>query len=89
MFPPVEQKILQSNPEFAKLYRIITTAILNPDGSTKEDDEAKDRATVQKVNAILLLYNTCFKIHHHPSSINNPFSRTWTNIARKPQSTTS
>ncbi|KAJ4864470.1 hypothetical protein T069G_01000 [Trichoderma breve] len=48
MFPPVEQKILQSNPEFAKLYRIITTAILNPDGSTKEDDEAKDRATVQK-----------------------------------------
>ncbi|KAL7929133.1 hypothetical protein V8C35DRAFT_316319 [Trichoderma chlorosporum] len=48
MFPPVDQKILQSNPEFAKLYRIITTAILNPDGSTKEDDEAKDRATVQK-----------------------------------------
>ncbi|KAL6700265.1 hypothetical protein J3F84DRAFT_357628 [Trichoderma pleuroticola] len=48
MFPPVEQKILQSNPEFAKLHRIITTAILNPDGSTKEDDEAKDRATVQK-----------------------------------------
>ncbi|KAL7785150.1 hypothetical protein V8C37DRAFT_394716 [Trichoderma ceciliae] len=48
MFPPVEQKILQSNPEFAKLYRIITTAILNPDGSTKEDAEAKDRAAVQK-----------------------------------------
>ncbi|KAH6604947.1 hypothetical protein Trco_006654 [Trichoderma cornu-damae] len=48
MFPPVEQKVLQSNPEFAKLYRIITTAILNPDGSTKEDVEAKDRAAVQK-----------------------------------------
>ncbi|KAH8130765.1 hypothetical protein ACSS6W_006836 [Trichoderma asperelloides] len=48
MFPPVEQKILQSNPEFAKLYRVITTAILNPDGSTKDDDEAKDRAAVQK-----------------------------------------
>ncbi|KAL7944553.1 hypothetical protein V8C42DRAFT_325152 [Trichoderma barbatum] len=48
MFPPVEQKVLQSNPEFAKLYRIITTAILNPDGSTKDDDEAKDRAAVQK-----------------------------------------
>ncbi|KAL6854050.1 hypothetical protein J3F83DRAFT_755773 [Trichoderma novae-zelandiae] len=48
MFPPVEQKILQSNPEFAKLYRVITTAILNPDGSTKEDAEAKDRAAVQK-----------------------------------------
>ncbi|EHK45491.1 hypothetical protein TRIATDRAFT_138671 [Trichoderma atroviride IMI 206040] len=48
MFPPVEQKILQSNPEFAKLYRVITTAILNPDGSTKDDDEAKDRAVVQK-----------------------------------------
>ncbi|KAM0254662.1 hypothetical protein ACHAQJ_006572 [Trichoderma viride] len=48
MFPPVEQKILQSNPEFAKLHRIITTAILNPDGSTKEDAEAKDRAAVQK-----------------------------------------
>lgn len=50
MFPPVEQKILQSNPEFAKLYRVITTAILNPDGSTKDDDEAKDRAAVQKVS---------------------------------------
>ncbi|RFU80637.1 hypothetical protein TARUN_1593 [Trichoderma arundinaceum] len=48
MFPPVDQKILQSNPEFAKLYRIITTAILNPDGSTKDDFEAKDRAAVQK-----------------------------------------
>ncbi|TFB04300.1 Uncharacterized protein CCMA1212_003322 [Trichoderma ghanense] len=48
MFPPVEQKILQSNPEFAKLYRVITTAILNPDGSTREDAEAKDRAAVQK-----------------------------------------
>ncbi|KAL7806492.1 hypothetical protein V8C26DRAFT_416345 [Trichoderma gracile] len=48
MFPPVEQKILQSNPDFAKLYRVITTAILNPDGSTKDDAEAKDRAAVQK-----------------------------------------
>lgn len=50
MFPPVDQKILQSNPEFAKLYRVITTAVLNPDGSTKDDDEAKDRAAVQKVS---------------------------------------
>ncbi|OTA04612.1 hypothetical protein A9Z42_0051910 [Trichoderma parareesei] len=40
--------MLQSNPDFAKLYRVITTAILNPDGSTKEDAEAKDRAAVQK-----------------------------------------
>lgn len=48
MFPPLEQKMLQSNPDFAKLYRVITTAILNPDGSTKEDAEAKDRAAVQK-----------------------------------------
>ncbi|PTB70091.1 hypothetical protein BBK36DRAFT_1084108, partial [Trichoderma citrinoviride] len=48
MFPPVEQKMLQSNPDFAKLYRVITTAILNPDGSTREDAEAKDRAAVQK-----------------------------------------
>lgn len=56
MFPPVEQKILQSNPDFAKLYRVITTAILNPDGSTKDDAEAKDRAAVQKVSFIHCTY---------------------------------
>lgn len=63
MFPPVEQKILQSNPEFAKLYRIITTAILNPDGSTKDDAEAKDRAAVQKVGCLCIASN-----HLQPSS---------------------
>jgi hypothetical protein len=60
MFPPVDQKILQSNPEFAKLYRIITTAILNPDGSTKEDAEAKDRAAVQKVGFMKEVFSFFF-----------------------------
>ncbi|GKT51594.1 uncharacterized protein ColSpa_11775 [Colletotrichum spaethianum] len=35
MLPPVEASVLQNNPEFATLHHALTTAILNPDGSTK------------------------------------------------------
>ncbi|KAK5997357.1 hypothetical protein PT974_02713 [Cladobotryum mycophilum] len=48
MFPPVEEHILQRNPEFAKLYRTLTTITLNPDGSTQNHPEAKDRLAVNK-----------------------------------------
>ncbi|OHF02483.1 hypothetical protein CORC01_02178 [Colletotrichum orchidophilum] len=36
MLPPVEASVLQNNPEFAALHHTLTTAILNPDGSTKK-----------------------------------------------------
>ncbi|TLS23035.1 uncharacterized protein PpBr36_06127 [Pyricularia pennisetigena] len=50
MIPPVEDAVLQENPEFATLYNTLTTAILNPDGSSKNDPSSKERqATQQKL----------------------------------------
>ncbi|KAK4163051.1 hypothetical protein QBC43DRAFT_320461 [Cladorrhinum sp. PSN259] len=48
MIPPVEDSILQNNPQFAALYTTLTTVILNPDGSTRKDPAAKKRAAVRK-----------------------------------------
>ncbi|KAK2037774.1 hypothetical protein LZ31DRAFT_610812 [Colletotrichum somersetense] len=36
MLPPVEPSVLQNNPQFAELHHALTTAILNPDGTTKK-----------------------------------------------------
>ncbi|CAK7227427.1 hypothetical protein SBRCBS47491_006565 [Sporothrix bragantina] len=44
MIPPVEEAVLRNNPDFATLYTTLTTVILNPDGSTKTDPGAKERA---------------------------------------------
>lgn len=49
MLPPVEEAVLQSNPEFAALYSTLSTVILNPDGTTKNDPSAKERQAVRKV----------------------------------------
>ncbi|KAI6521169.1 hypothetical protein MCOR08_008232 [Pyricularia oryzae] len=52
MLPPLEDSLLQENPEFATLYNTLTTAILNPDGSSKNDPSNKEReATRQKLKA--------------------------------------
>ncbi|KAL2019773.1 hypothetical protein VTK56DRAFT_9217 [Thermocarpiscus australiensis] len=48
MLPPVEDAVLQNNPEFATLYSTLTTTILNPDGSTKIDPAAKERTAVRQ-----------------------------------------
>ncbi|KAK4460114.1 hypothetical protein QBC42DRAFT_333392 [Cladorrhinum samala] len=48
MIPPVEDSVLQNNPQFAALYTTLTTEILNPDGSTRKDPAAKKRAAVRK-----------------------------------------
>lgn len=49
MIPPVEEAVLRNNPDFAKLYATLTTVILNPDGSTKTDAGAKERACIREV----------------------------------------
>lgn len=56
MLPPVEQSVLQNNPEFAALYSTLTTAILNPDGTTKDDQSraARERDAVRKVCTLIL-----------------------------------
>lgn len=52
MFPPVEDSVLQNNPDFANLYSKLTNLVLNPDGSTKEDPRAKERAAVREVRLL-------------------------------------
>lgn len=51
MFPPVNDAVLQNNPDFAALYKTLTTVVLNPDGSTKNDAAAKERDAVQEVSS--------------------------------------
>ncbi|CAK7262602.1 hypothetical protein SEPCBS57363_000150 [Sporothrix epigloea] len=48
MIPPVEEAVLRNNPDFAKLYATLTTVVLNPDGSTKTDAGAKERAGIRE-----------------------------------------
>jgi hypothetical protein len=49
MLPPVDEAVLQNNPEFAGLYSKLTTSVLNPDGSTKNSPAAKERRMVTEV----------------------------------------
>ena len=49
MLPPVEQSVLENNPEFAALYSKLTTSLLNPDGASKNDPAAKERRLVSEV----------------------------------------
>ncbi|KXH29766.1 hypothetical protein CSIM01_05532 [Colletotrichum simmondsii] len=48
MLPPVEASVLQNNPEFAALHHTLTTAILNPDGSTRKP-ATKEHDAIQNV----------------------------------------
>ncbi len=49
MFPPIDDSVLQSNPDFAIAYNKLTKAILNQDGTTKNDPAAKERKRVREV----------------------------------------
>ncbi|WYZ37632.1 hypothetical protein EsH8_II_001138 [Colletotrichum jinshuiense] len=46
MLPPVEASVLHNNPEFAALHHALTTAILNPDGSSKRP-ATKEQVSIQ------------------------------------------
>lgn len=56
MLPPVDEAILQSNPEFAILYNKLTKVVLNPDGTTKDDPAARERKRVKEVNKYIDTY---------------------------------
>ena len=47
MPPPIDESVLRNNPDFALLYATLTTAVLNPDGSTKTDAGATAREAVR------------------------------------------
>lgn len=53
MFPPVEASVLAENPDFASLYTTLTTEVLNPDGTTRAEPEAKARNAVREVSLSL------------------------------------
>ncbi|KAI2602493.1 hypothetical protein GGR54DRAFT_500355 [Hypoxylon sp. NC1633] len=40
MLPPIEESVLQNNPDFERLYKTVTGSLLNVDGSTKSNDAA-------------------------------------------------
>lgn len=53
MIPPCDPAILNSNPQFKKLYTHLTSDLLNPDGSTRANDvqqRAKESAEVRDSN---------------------------------------
>jgi hypothetical protein len=52
MLPPVDNSVLQNNPEFAALYSKLTTSVLNPDGSTNNGPATKERRAVTEVGWI-------------------------------------
>ncbi|KAI1134289.1 hypothetical protein F5Y05DRAFT_237279 [Hypoxylon sp. FL0543] len=40
MLPPIDEAVLKNNPEFERLYKTVTSSLLNADGSTKSNDPA-------------------------------------------------
>lgn len=51
MLPPVKDAVLVANPNFAALYKTLTTRILEPDGSTQKDLAQAERAANAEVGA--------------------------------------
>ena len=49
MLPPVEEQVLRDNPDFAKLYKTLTSSILNPDGTSRQNKEIKEAENIRKV----------------------------------------
>lgn len=52
MLPPIDDAVLQNNPEFATLYNTLTTAVLNDDGSTINDPSSKERDATREVRGL-------------------------------------
>lgn len=63
MFPPVDDHVLENNPDFARLYKTLITSILNPDGSSRRSKETKENEAVQKVQL------TSNRLHRKLSSL--------------------
>ncbi|RKF83880.1 Uncharacterized protein GcM3_006025 [Golovinomyces cichoracearum] len=56
MFPPIEDEVLQKNPNFASLHKILTENILNADGTTRAHPRRKER---KEVTTALLASQFC------------------------------
>ena len=49
MLPPVDEKVLRDNPGFEKLYKTLTTTVLDENGCTINDANAEGRRSVREV----------------------------------------
>lgn len=49
MIPPCDPAVLDSNPQFKKLHQHLTSNLLNPDGTTRADDNDRTRRAVAEV----------------------------------------
>lgn len=54
MIPPIDEDVLKNNPDFERVYKKVTGALLNPDGSTRDDAVAKKREAVREVGCYFL-----------------------------------
>jgi hypothetical protein len=58
MFPPIENVVLQSNPQFASLHKQLAALTLNPNGSTKSQERSRDTIVLDEVISILFRWNS-------------------------------
>ncbi|TQS35642.1 hypothetical protein Golomagni_03933 [Golovinomyces magnicellulatus] len=56
MFPPIDDEVLQKNPDFASLHKILIGSILNADGTTRVHPQRKER---KEVTTALLASRFC------------------------------
>ncbi|KAF3765984.1 hypothetical protein M406DRAFT_38081 [Cryphonectria parasitica EP155] len=88
MLPPVEESVLKSNPEFAALHSTLTTAILNSDGTTKDDQSRAAREREAELDVYRLKSAKQHLLAQAISSAAPPEPRTTTTARRgKPSST--
>lgn len=52
MIPQCDPSILEANPRFKALHQLLTTSILNPDGTTRVVSEDPERLDVQTVSLL-------------------------------------
>ncbi|KAM3512777.1 hypothetical protein MY11210_003562 [Beauveria gryllotalpidicola] len=48
MLPPVDDNVLENNPDFARLYKTLKTSVLNPDGTSRRSQESKENEAIRK-----------------------------------------
>ncbi|OAQ97862.1 hypothetical protein LLEC1_00023 [Akanthomyces lecanii] len=48
MLPPVDDHVLENNPDFARLYKILTTTVLDSNGTPRRTKESKENESIKK-----------------------------------------
>ncbi|KGQ05457.1 hypothetical protein BBAD15_g9280 [Beauveria bassiana D1-5] len=48
MLPPVDDNVLENNPDFTRLYKTLKTLVLNPDGTSRRSQESKENEAIRR-----------------------------------------